>query len=80
MLAQHGLHDRVIQSGKMPSGLKFVYLDEYLPGGLHLELIEANEGMLAGFAGMQAVSRQWDGQDAVRPITRLQEDLAGLRQ
>ena len=26
LLAQHGLHDRVIQSGKMPSGLKFVYL------------------------------------------------------
>ena len=80
LLAQRGLEDRVIQSGTMPSGLKFVYLDAYLPGGLHLELIEATESMLGGFAGMQAVSRQWDGQDPVRPITRLQEDLARIRQ
>ena len=80
LLAQHGLHDRVIQSGKMPSGLKFVYLDEYLPGGLHLELIEATASMLSGFSAMQAVSGQWDGQDPLRPITRLQEDLARPRQ
>jgi hypothetical protein len=64
----------------MPSGLTFVYLHEYLPGGLHLELIEATQSMLGGFTGMQAVSRQWDGLDPVRPITRLQEDLARIRQ
>ena len=80
LLAQRCLEDRVIQSGKMASGLKFVYLDEYLPGGLHLELIEATESMLGGFTGMQAASRHWDGQDPVRPIARLQEDLARLRQ
>ena len=80
LLAQHGLHDRVIQSGKMPSGLKFVYLDEYLPGGLHLELIEATASMLSGFSAMQAVSGQWDGQDPLRCLLSLQKCLARPRQ
>lgn len=79
LLAARSLgQDRVIQSGTMPSGLRFVYLDRYLPGGLHLELIEATESTLGAFAGMQAVSRQWDGQDPLRPIARVQQDLAGL--
>ena len=80
LLAQRGLEDRVIQSGKMASGLKFVYLEQYLPGGLHLELIESTESMLGAFDGMQAVSRHGDGQDPVRPIARMQEDLARIRQ
>jgi hypothetical protein len=79
LLTRHGLHDRVVQSGQMPTGLKFVYLEEYLPGGLHLELIEAQDSTLAAFAGMQAVSRRWDGRDPVRPMTRLQQDLSGAR-
>jgi hypothetical protein len=79
LLARHHLQDRVIQSGKMPTGLKFVYLEEYLPGGLHLELIEAQQDTLMAFAGMEKASRQWDGSEPVRPITRLQEDLAALR-
>jgi hypothetical protein len=79
LLASRGLQDRVIQSGTMPSGLKFVYLERHLPGGQHLELIEAQGSMLAAFAGMQAVSRHWDGADPVRPVDRLREDLARLQ-
>lgn len=79
LLARRQLQNRVIQSGAMPTGLKFVYLEEHLPGGLHLELIEAQESTLLAFAGMEKVSRQWDGKDPVRPVTRLQSDLAALR-
>lgn len=79
LLTRRQLQDRVIQSGKMPTGLKFIYLEEYLPGGLHLELIEAQQDTLMAFAGMEQASRHWDGNEPVRPIARLQEDLAALR-
>jgi hypothetical protein len=79
LLARRDLQHRVIQSGKMPTGLKFVYLDEHLPGGLHLELIEAQESTLMAFAGMEAASRNWDGNDPVRPASRLQQDLTVRR-
>lgn len=79
LLARRRLQDRVIQSGTMPTGLKFVYLEEFLPGGLHLELIEAREDTLMAFTGMEQVSRHWDGREPLRPIARLQEDLAARR-
>jgi hypothetical protein len=79
LLTRRQLEDRVVQSGKMPTGLKFVYLEEYLPGGLHLELIEAQADTLMAFAGMEKASCNWDGREPVRSIARLQEDLATLR-
>jgi hypothetical protein len=79
VLASRGLQQRVIQSGNMPSGLKFVYLEEYVPGGLHLELIEAQESTLKAFAGMQTAARHWDGRNPVRPISALAQDLAALQ-
>lgn len=45
----------MIHSGHMPTGLKFVYLGNYLPDGSHLELIQATEQAHQGFKGMQAV-------------------------
>jgi hypothetical protein len=78
LLASRRLENRVIQSGNMPSGLKFVYLEEYLPGGLHLELMEATESTLMAFAGMQKVCRTWDGRNPVRPMSALGQDLAAL--
>jgi hypothetical protein len=78
LLESRQLHGRVIQSGQMPTGLKFVYLEEYLPGGLHLELIEAQESTLAAFAGMEKLARNWDGRDPVRPMSRIQDDLVAI--
>ncbi len=78
LLSRHGLKDRVIQRGSMSSGVNFVYLEEYLPGGLHLELIEAPQSTLAAFAGMEKAARHWDGRNPVRPISTLAQDLAAL--
>jgi methylmalonyl-CoA/ethylmalonyl-CoA epimerase len=78
LLASRGLQDRVVQRGNMPSGLKFVYLEEYLPGGLHLEVVEATESTLMAFAGMEKACRNWDGRNPVRPMSALGEDLARI--
>lgn len=79
LLASRGLQGRVVQSGSMPTGLKFVYLDEYLPDGLHLELIQPAGAALQAFEGMEAVARGWDGLNPLRPASALAQDLAALR-
>jgi methylmalonyl-CoA/ethylmalonyl-CoA epimerase len=76
LLDQHKLRDRVILSGTQPSGLKFVYLEEYLPGGLHLELIQATPGTLGAFAAMETIARNWDGKNPVRPMSAIAHDIA----
>ncbi len=78
LLDRHQLRDRIIHEGAMPSGIKFVYLDEFAPGSLHLELIQANEQALQGFAGMKAMAKAWDGKDPLRSMMSLGEDLAAL--
>ena len=80
LLQRHKLNNRILQSGAMPNGLRFVYLDQYLPGSYHLELIEAQNSTLQAFAGMQAVTKAWNGLKPFRPIAALGEDLAALNQ
>ena len=78
LLERHNLKDRVIQSGRMHTGLNFVYLDEYLPGGLHLELIEAQESTVQAFSAMQAIAENWDGKNPLRPMSLIGNDIAAL--
>ena len=78
LIASRGLQEQVIQSGSMPTGLKFVYLGEFLPGGLHLELIQATAGTLQAFAGMEQLAARWDGRDPLRPMAQIGADLAAL--
>lgn len=78
LIAARRLQNRVIQHGNMPSGLKFVYLEEFLPGGLHLELMEPQENTLMAFAGMEKVALHWDGRDPVRAMSSIAQDLARL--
>jgi hypothetical protein len=77
LIAERGLKAQVLQHGKMPTGLVFAYIEGYLPGGQHLELIEMQEATRQAFAGMEAASQRWDGADPVRSIARLQQDLTG---
>jgi hypothetical protein len=78
LLASRSLAGHVVQAGTMPTGLKFAYLNEYLPGHCHLELIQAPESALAGFAAMKAISAQWKNDRPVRPISELGADMAAL--
>jgi Glyoxalase/Bleomycin resistance protein/Dioxygenase superfamily len=78
LLKSRNLENRIIQSGSMATGVKFVYLDSYLPGGQHLELIQATPETQAAFAGMEALGRQWDGRNPVRSASDMAEDLAKL--
>jgi hypothetical protein len=78
LLAAGDLKSRVIQSGSMPTGLKFVYLEEYLPDGLHLEFIQPVGAALQAFEGMEAIARNWDGVGPLRPVSALAQDLASL--
>lgn len=76
LLDTHDLRKCIIHEGHMPTGLKFAYLDSYLPDGSHLELIQATEEARMGFQGMQAIHAQWDKQTRpIRPIADLGKDL-----
>ena len=77
LLETHNLNDQIIQIGQMPTGLKYIYLDQFLPGGYHLELIEAQESTLMAFKGMEAVAKHWDGNKLIRPMEALKDDLGG---
>jgi methylmalonyl-CoA/ethylmalonyl-CoA epimerase len=78
LLTRHQLTSRVVHSGQTPTGLKYVYLEEYLPGGHHLELVQAPESTRMVFAGMEKVSRSWDGSNPLRPMSAIGADLAAL--
>lgn len=78
LLEKHSLRERVVLSGVMPSGLKFVYLENHLPGGLHLELIQATPSTLGAFKGMEAIARQWDGRRPLRSMSDIAQDLAAV--
>lgn len=78
LLTNQQLKDQVLHSGEVSGNIKFVYLEKYLPGGHHLELIQFPESTIAALPLMEAAARQWDGKDPVRPASALQQDLAIL--
>jgi hypothetical protein len=78
LIASHKLQGCVIQSGQMPTGLKFAYLENYLPGGHHLELVQATDGALMAYAGMEKIAQRWDGKNPLRPMSAIGADLAAL--
>ena len=55
------------------------YLENYVPGGLRLEIIQpTKDACWLSMQGMMAVARSWDGRDPVRSPAALAQDLAGL--
>lgn len=79
LMHRRALQPHVLQSGEMGDGLKFVYLGHFIPGGLHLEIIQAAPDVHAGMRGMAAVATLWDGARPVRPAGALADDLAAMR-
>lgn len=69
----------VVYTADIP-GLRFAYLEEYLPDGTALELMQAKDSTWLEFSNaLQAVCRGWDGTRPVRKIEELRADIAALR-
>lgn len=79
LISKNQLEDQVVHSGHMPSGVNFVYLENYVPGGLHLELVESHAGTQQAYDGMQRVAQCWEGERLLRPMDALAQDIAGGR-
>lgn len=78
-LAERGLANRVMQHGEMRrSEVRFVYLENIFPGGIHLEVVQGRPEMLATLAAMAKFSAGWDGRNPVRPMSALPEDLVAV--
>lgn len=78
LIASRKLQDNIIHYGGAAPNTRFVYLNEFLPGGLHLELIEPPGGSTQGFDGMKAVHERWNGDRPIRSAADLGADLAAL--
>lgn len=78
-LAERKLAGRVLQSGEMrASGVKFVYLENIFPGGLHLELVQVPEATLGMYSAQIAAREKWDRRNPLRPMTAIADDLAAV--
>lgn len=77
-LDENKLRDKVVQAGGMPDDQRFVYLERYLPGGFHLELLQAPQSTLGFFDMMQTVARHWQGGKPVRSVQSLMDDYNAL--
>jgi len=75
VIAAHDLQNRVVHGGHMPSGVNFVYLEEYVPSGLHLELVEAHEATQQAYSAMQRIANEWNGERLLRSMSSLAEDM-----
>jgi hypothetical protein len=73
------MRDLVLQSG-CSNGTKFVYLEKYVPGGYHLELIQLAESSKQAMSAMITACGRWDGSRPLRSMSELAEDIANLRQ
>lgn len=77
-IREMNLGQYVVHTGNLPM-IRFVYLENYLPDGLTLELIQADELARMSFGGAAAICRRWDGERPVRTHSDLASDLAKLR-
>lgn len=78
LLDQQQLRDQIVQNGTVPPEQKFVYLENYLPGGLHLELIQSSASTLHVFAMMKELAQHWQEHQPLRPIESLMNDYTRL--
>lgn len=62
---------RLVQRGTDAEGLETIYLEAAgHPGGL-IELIDQTDKRLAAKAAMRKAAAEWDGKDAIRPMSAL---------
>lgn len=79
LMATRNLKSRVLQSGSMASGVKFVYLERFTPDGYHLELVQPPPSNRQMFAALEAIAKVWDGKNPIREAGQMADDYARLR-
>lgn len=77
-LKEGGLESRVVHRGRLPS-VRFAYVEDYLPDGATLELMQADALALQAMAVMKASALRWDGARPLRSHADLAADAAALR-
>lgn len=65
-LDANGWRTRIVQEGVTAIGQRFAYVDTVKHNGSMLELIETTPQILAAFAHMKQVAREWDGSKPIR--------------
>lgn len=70
-IARFELQDKIMQSIVSTGGQRNIYIEDYIPGGYHLEIAEKNDSTNKAFNLMKEAALHWDGTRPVRDITDL---------
>lgn len=70
-IARFNLQDRIMQTIISGGGQRNVYIEDYIPGGYHLEIAEKNERTMRAFDLMKKAAHNWDGTRPVREMSEL---------
>lgn len=70
-IERFNLQDRIMQTIVSSGGQRNIYIEDYIPGGYHLEIAEYNERTFNSFERMKEAACNWDGTRPVREITEL---------
>ena len=72
-IARFNLEDKIMQTVVSSGGQRNIYVENYIPGGYHLEIAEKNERTFKAFDLMKAAAATWDGTRPVRNMNDLIE-------
>lgn len=70
-IARFNLGDKIMQTIISMAGQRNAYIENYIPGGYHLEIAEINESTTRAFDRMKEEALHWDGTRPVREMTDL---------
>jgi hypothetical protein len=70
-IVRFDLADKVMQTIVSSGGQRNIYIENYIPGGYHLEIAERNDRSFRAFDRMKAAAANWDGTRPVREISEL---------
>ena len=72
-IARFNLEDKIMQTVVSSGGQRNIYVENYIPGGYHLEIAEKNESTFTAFDMMKNAAKTWNGTRPVRDISELVE-------
>ena len=79
VVREHQLGKHVVHRGRL-GAIGFTYLENYIPDGAALELMQVDESTLQVFGALETLCRRWDRTRPVRSASELAAELAQLGQ